>query len=74
MASVDAGIRAISLARVSEDLDNFSDDEIMTLADNLKKGVPFATTVFDGAHESEILRMLDLAYPEPIAKKLGMTP
>ncbi len=58
----------------SEDLDNFSDDEIMTLASNLKNGVPFATPVFDGAHESEILRMLDLAYPDDIAKKLGMTP
>ena len=58
----------------SEDLDNFSDEEIFTLADNLKKGVPFATPVFDGAHESEIKRMLDLAYPEPIAKLLGMTP
>jgi DNA-directed RNA polymerase subunit beta len=57
-----------------EDLDNFSDDEIVTLAENLKKGVPFATPVFDGAHESEILRMLDLAYPEPVAKLLGMTP
>jgi DNA-directed RNA polymerase subunit beta len=57
-----------------EDLDNFSDDEIMSLADNLKSGVPFATPVFDGAHESEIHRMLDLAYPEPIATKLGMTP
>ena len=58
----------------TEDLDSFSDDEIMTLADNLKNGVPFATPVFDGAHESEIHRMLDLAYPEPIATKLGMTP
>ena len=48
----------------SEDLDNFSDEEIMTLANNLKKGVPFATPVFDGAHESEIHRMLDLAYPD----------
>jgi DNA-directed RNA polymerase subunit beta len=58
----------------SEDLDNFSDDEIMTLASNLKHGVPFATPVFDGAHESEIHRMLDLAYPDDIAAKLGMTP
>jgi DNA-directed RNA polymerase subunit beta len=30
--------------------------------------------VFDGAHESEIKRMLDLAYPDHIAAKLGMTP
>ena len=57
-----------------EDLDNFDDEEIMKLAHNLKKGVPFATPVFDGAHESEIRRMLDLAYPDEVATKLGMTP
>jgi len=58
----------------SEDLDSFSDEEILALANNLKHGVPFATPVFDGAHEDEIRRMLDLAYPDDIAKKLGMTP
>ncbi|GAB3545681.1 DNA-directed RNA polymerase subunit beta [Noviherbaspirillum agri] len=58
----------------SEDLDNFTDDEILQLAANLKHGVPFATPVFDGAHEDEIRRMLDLAYPDDIARKLGMTP
>ena len=57
-----------------EELDSFSDDEIVELANNLKYGVPFATPVFDGAHESEIRRMLDLAYPDEIAKQLGMTP
>jgi len=57
-----------------EDLDKFTDDEIVELANNLKHGVPFATPVFDGAHESEIRRMLDLAYPDEIAKQLGMTP
>jgi len=58
----------------TEDLDKFTDDEIVELANNLKHGVPFATPVFDGAHESEIRRMLDLAYPDEIAKQLGMTP
>ena len=58
----------------SEDLDKFSDAEVLELADNLKNGVPFATPVFDGAHESEIRRMLDLAYPDEIASQLGMTP
>ncbi len=57
-----------------EDLDNFTDDEILALADNLKHGVPFATPVFDGAHEDEIRRMLDLAYPDGVARQLGMTP
>ncbi len=58
----------------SEDIDGLSDSEILELTSNLKKGVPFATPVFDGAHESEIRRMLDLAYPDHIAKQLGMTP
>ena len=58
----------------TEDLDSLADDDILALANNLKSGVPFATPVFDGAHEDEIRRMLDLAYPDDIAKQLGMTP
>ncbi len=57
-----------------EDLDSLTDDEILHLASNLKAGLPFATPVFDGAHEEEIRRMLNLAYPDVIAKQLGMTP
>ncbi|EEO28801.1 DNA-directed RNA polymerase subunit beta [Oxalobacter paraformigenes] len=56
-----------------EDLDDLSETEVLTLAENLKDGVPFATPVFDGAEEDEIRRMLDLAYPDDIARKLGMT-
>ncbi len=44
-----------------EDLDSFSDDEVLELASNLRQGVPMATPVFDGAHESEIKGMLKLA-------------
>jgi DNA-directed RNA polymerase subunit beta len=44
-----------------EDLDSFSDDEIMEMADNLKEGVPMATPVFDGANESEIRELFKLA-------------
>ena len=44
-----------------EDLDSLNDKEIFDLADNLKKGVPFATPVFDGAKEEEIKYMLELA-------------
>jgi DNA-directed RNA polymerase subunit beta len=58
----------------TEELDKFSDAEILELAENLKEGVPFATPVFDGADEAEIHTMLDLAYPTEIAAKLGMTP
>jgi DNA-directed RNA polymerase subunit beta len=44
-----------------EDLDSFSDAEILEMANNLRGGVPMATPVFDGAEESEIKDMLELA-------------
>ena len=44
-----------------EDLDSFSDDEILELSGNLRGGVPMATPVFDGALEDEIKSMLKLA-------------
>lgn len=44
-----------------EDLDSFSDEEIIELSGNLKNGVPMATPVFDGATEDEIRGMLELA-------------
>lgn len=44
-----------------ENLEEFTDEEILALANNLKKGVPMATPVFDGAKEREIKAMLKLA-------------
>jgi DNA-directed RNA polymerase subunit beta len=44
-----------------EDLGELSDDDIMTMAGNLREGVPFATPVFDGASEGEIKDMLEAA-------------
>ncbi len=44
-----------------EDLDSFSDNEILEMAANLVGGVPMATPVFDGASEDEIRTMLKLA-------------
>ncbi|WP_280542147.1 DNA-directed RNA polymerase subunit beta [Chromohalobacter sp. 11-W] len=44
-----------------EDIDSLSDDEIITLAKNLRNGVPVATPVFDGAKEHEIKHLLSLA-------------
>ena len=44
-----------------EDLSSFSEHEIISLAENLTEGVPFATPVFDGATEGEIKDMLELA-------------
>ena len=44
-----------------EDLASFSDEEILTLAMNLRGGVPMATPVFDGIEEDEVKAMLRLA-------------
>ncbi len=44
-----------------EDVESLSEKEVFELAENLQSGVPFATPVFDGAHESEIKAMLELA-------------
>ncbi|MGV8577815.1 hypothetical protein ACV355_33305, partial [Pseudomonas aeruginosa] len=42
------------------DLNTFSDDEVLRLAENLKKGMPIATPVFDGAKETEIKQLLEM--------------
>ncbi|WP_151705029.1 DNA-directed RNA polymerase subunit beta [Nitrincola alkalilacustris] len=43
-----------------EDLDSFTDKELLDLANNLRGGVPLASPVFDGAKESEIKALLRL--------------
>ena len=43
-----------------EDLDSLTDQEILALSGNLRKGVPLATPVFDGAEESQIKDLLEL--------------
>jgi DNA-directed RNA polymerase subunit beta len=45
----------------SVDLKSFSDEEIMELAMNLRKGVPMATPVFDGIEEPDVKQLLELA-------------
>ena len=45
----------------TERLGEFTDPEILSLAGNLRSGVPMATPVFDGATEEEIKYMLRLA-------------
>ncbi len=47
-----------------EDIAGLTDVEVLDMASNLKAGVPFATNVFDGAAESDIKDMLDLAFPD----------
>ncbi|MES9811582.1 MAG: DNA-directed RNA polymerase subunit beta [Candidatus Thiodiazotropha sp.] len=45
----------------SEDIKSLNDDEVVAMCQNLRQGVPMATPVFDGAHESEVKHMLELA-------------
>ncbi|MET0028693.1 MAG: DNA-directed RNA polymerase subunit beta [Candidatus Thiodiazotropha sp.] len=45
----------------NENLSEFTDDELVAMCNNLRGGVPMATPVFDGAHESEVKKMLELA-------------
>ncbi len=47
--------------RQQVNLEEFGDEEILTLCANLKNGVPMATPVFDGATEQELRQMLQLA-------------
>ena len=43
------------------DIAEMSDEEVLDMAKNLRRGVPMATQVFDGASEKEIHAMLKLA-------------
>ncbi len=45
----------------NEDIQKMDDNEAIELAGNLRNGVPIATPVFDGAHEVDIVEMLEKA-------------
>ncbi|QCI23611.1 DNA-directed RNA polymerase subunit beta [Buchnera aphidicola (Macrosiphoniella sanborni)] len=47
--------------RQKVNLDTFSNEEILCLANNFKNGIPLATPVFDGAQENEIKKLLEFA-------------
>ena len=51
----------LGATRQQVDMSEFSDEEVMRLAHNLKKGLPTATPAFDGAAEKEIKELLKLA-------------
>jgi len=52
--SVGVGTKPVELKKLT-------DKEVTALAQNLRKGVPMATPVFDGAREEEIKALLELA-------------
>ncbi|MYZ49669.1 DNA-directed RNA polymerase subunit beta [Propylenella binzhouense] len=45
----------------NEPVSSFDDESVLRLAGQLKKGVPIATPVFDGAKEEDIVRLLEKA-------------
>jgi DNA-directed RNA polymerase subunit beta len=47
------------------DLDPLSDQELAEMSQNLRRGVPIATPVFDGAKESDIEHLLEKAGLDP---------
>ena len=53
-------VYALGESRQEVDIESFTDDEVRRLAENLRKGLPVATPVFDGAKESEIKQLLTL--------------
>ena len=44
-----------------EDISDLADEQLIELAGNLRPGVPMATPVFDGAHEEDIVELLEQA-------------
>jgi len=42
-------------------LQKLSDDELLELAEGFREGIPFSTPVFDGARETEIRHLLEVA-------------
>ncbi len=44
-----------------EAIDTLTNREVITLSKNLVAGVPMATPVFDGAHEQEVKKMLEMS-------------
>jgi DNA-directed RNA polymerase subunit beta len=56
-----------------EDWRKLSDADVLEMAGQLAKGVPFATPVFDGASEQEIRNMLQAGLPGRHRQAKGLT-
>ena len=46
-------------AEIGSEVKTYSDEDLIELGENLRQGVPIATPVFDGAHEKDIVRLLE---------------
>jgi DNA-directed RNA polymerase subunit beta len=52
-------------------LSKLDDDELLEVAEGFREGIPFATPVFDGARETEIRHLLEVA-GLPVAGKINL--
>ena len=57
--ALEARLEQVYGAETGDEVRGYTDDELRELGDNLRPGVPIATPVFDGAHEADIVRMLE---------------
>jgi DNA-directed RNA polymerase subunit beta len=57
--------RMTAIYGTAPEIEKVSDQELAELGQNLRRGVPFATPVFDGAKEADIERMLEMAGLDP---------
>ena len=48
-------------SKYDENFKSMNDEDIIQHANNLKRGLPMATPVFDGANEEDVSKMLELA-------------
>jgi DNA-directed RNA polymerase subunit beta len=46
---------------IKVDVSTLTDKEVLNMSNNLRRGVPMATPAFDGAKESELMKMFELA-------------
>jgi DNA-directed RNA polymerase subunit beta len=64
LRDLDAGPLRAKLAEiygVEEEVEALDDETVVEIGKNLRRGVPIATPVFDGAHEKDIIDMLEKA-------------
>ncbi|PNG27876.1 DNA-directed RNA polymerase subunit beta [Methylocella silvestris] len=68
MRNQDAGPLRAKLGEIYDakaEFDALDDNVVVEIGENLRRGVPIATPVFDGAHEADIVVMLEQAGLDP---------
>ena len=57
----DTLVKAYNDDSIAKEIKDMSNEEVIELAQNTKKGIPYATPVFDGAKEADIVEALERA-------------